>query len=222
MLLPSPGLPARPAAQSRLHGRFCAVVALALAIGQPAVDAQAQLQTPAPAQRPAAVQPPGTDSRAPVPPKGPSGQLLPRFVSLKSDRVNMRTGPGTEYPTQWVYRRAGLPVEVIGEFDSWRQVRDAEGATGWVLASLLSGRRTALVEPWELKSGEAKATAAAPQIALKADSRDGAGDVARIEAGVIANIRSCDGRWCAVAIGDFNGYLEQRRLWGVYKGETVR
>ena len=142
---------------------------------------------------------------------------MPRFVSLKSDRVNMRTGPGTEYPTQWVYRRAGLPVEVIQEVEAWRRVRDSEGATGWVLASLLSSRRTALVEPWIVKPDKAT-----PQISLKADARDSADEVAQVEAGVIANIRHCDTRWCAVTIDDFRGYLQQHRLWGVYKTETVR
>jgi SH3-like domain-containing protein len=130
----------------------------------------------------------------------------------------MRTGPGTEYPMQWVYRRAGLPMEVIRELEAWRQVRDSEGATGWVLASLLSSRRTALVEPWLVKAD----MPVLPQVALKDDDRDNAGNVALVEAGVIANVRTCDGRWCAVTIGDFRGYLQQSKLWGVYKGETVR
>lgn len=86
---------------------------------------------------------------------GASGLPVPRYVSLKSDRVNMRNGPGTDYPTAWVYRRAGLPLEVIKEYEGWRQVRDADGAAGWVLQSFLSGRRTALVLPWELKAGTA-------------------------------------------------------------------
>src|SRR6516225_828217 len=84
---------------------------------------------------------------------GGSGLQIPRYVSLKSDRVNLRQGPGTEYPIAWVFRRAGLPVEVIREFDGWRQVRDSEGTTGWVLASLWSGRRTAVVLPWEASGG---------------------------------------------------------------------
>ena len=95
---------------------------------------------------------------------GASGLPVPRFVSLKSDRVNMRNGPGTDYPTAWVYRRAGLPLEVIKEFEGWRQVRDADGAAGWVLQSFLSGRRTALVLPWEIKAGTAAPQGgAAPQ-----------------------------------------------------------
>ena len=148
---------------------------------------------------------------------GPSGLPMPRFVSLKSDQVNMRSGPGTDYPTQWVYRRAGLPVEVLREFEGWRQVRDAEGATGWVLASLLSGRRTALVVPWE-----AKPPAAPPQVAIKDDNSERARDVAKVEAGVLANVRTCDGRWCEISIGEVRGYIEQKKLWGVYPSEIVK
>lgn len=148
---------------------------------------------------------------------GTSGLPVPRFVSLKADRINMRSGPGTDYPTQWVFRRAGLPVEVIREFEGWRQVRDAEGTTGWVLASLLSGRRTALVMPWELKTGRAP-----PQVAIKDDDNERAKDVAQVEAGVIANVKFCDGRWCEISVADVRGYLEQKKLWGVYPNETVK
>lgn len=148
---------------------------------------------------------------------GNSGLAVPRFVSLKADRVNLRTGPGTEYPTSWVFRRAGMPVEVIKEFESWRQVRDADGATGWVLSVMLSGRRTALVLPWELKQGKAT-----PEVLLKANDRESAQTIATIEAGVIANIRSCDKSWCAVAVGDYRGYIEQKKLWGVYPDESIR
>jgi len=154
---------------------------------------------------------PGAPSAA-----GASGLPLPRFVSLKSDRVNMRNGPGTEYPTAWVYRRAGLPLEVIKEFEGWRQVRDAEGATGWVLQSFLSGRRTALVLPWEVKEG-----AAPPQVALRRSDSDRARTVAMVEAGVIANVLACDSRWCRVSVDKFRGYIEQKKLWGVYEGEIV-
>lgn len=140
-----------------------------------------------------------------------------RFVSLKSDRVNLRSGPGTEYPTSWVYRRAGLPLEVIKDFEGWRQVRDADGATGWVLQYFLSSRRTALVAPWDLKGGTA-----APQLELFADNSEKARVIAKIEAGVIANVLSCDGRWCRVSIEPYRGYLQQNRLWGVYAAEIVK
>ena len=170
---------------------------------------------PAVAQSPAG--PAGASTPVAAAGIGTSGLPVPRFVSLKADRINMRTGPGTDYPTQWVFRRAGLPVEVIREYESWRQVRDAEGTTGWVLASLLSGRRTALVMPWDVKR-----SVPPPQVAIKDDDSERAKDVALVEAGVIANIKLCDGRWCEVSVGDVRGYLEQKKLWGVYPNETVK
>ena len=146
-----------------------------------------------------------------------SGLPVPRFVSLKSERVNMRTGPGTDYPTGWVYRRAGLPLEVVKEFEGWRQVRDADGATGWVLQSFLSGRRTGLVLPWERKPG-----AQPPVVPIVASDSTSASVVAKVEAGVIANLHSCDGRWCRVTIEQYGGYIEQKKLWGVYEGEAIK
>lgn len=141
---------------------------------------------------------------------------MPRFVSLKSDRVHLRQGPGTDHKVLWVYRRAGLPVEVIKEFDGWRQIRDAEGVTGWVLQSLVSGRRTVLVMPWEAKGDTL------PQYSLRSDDSESSRAVAIVEAGVLGTVRSCDGKWCYLSIGDHLGYIEQKRLWGVYEGEKFR
>lgn len=146
-----------------------------------------------------------------------SGLPLPRFVSLKADRVNLRAGPGTDYPTSWVYRQAGLPMEVLKEFEGWRQVRDSEGATGWVSQSLLSGRRTALVTPWDKKPDTP-----VPQISVRNSDSARARAVVLVEAGVIANIHTCDGLWCSVTIDRFRGYLPQKDLWGVYPNEIVK
>lgn len=146
-----------------------------------------------------------------------SGLPLPRFVSLKSDKVNLRNGPGTDYPTSWVFRHAGLPLEVIKEFEGWRQVRDAEGTTGWVIQSFLSGRRTALISPWDVKAGQT-----IPRVSILADDSTSSRVVADVEAGVIANVLSCDGAWCLIAVDRFRGYIEQQKLWGVYKKEVVR
>jgi SH3-like domain-containing protein len=153
-----------------------------------------------------------------TPETGPSGLPVPRFVSLKSDRVNLRQGPGVDYPTAWVFQRIGLPLEVIKEFESWRQVRDAEGTTGWVLGSMLSGRRTAVVLPWEVKAGQAHQALAA----LRDDDSERAGAVAQVEAGVLASIITCDGKWCRVSVGGFRGYIEQAKLWGAYKDEVIK
>jgi len=142
---------------------------------------------------------------------------MPRFVSLKSNPVNLRTGPGRKYPKAWVFRRAGLPVEIIQEQQAWRRVRDSEGASGWILRTLLSRRRTALVLPWE--AGKAKQPVF---VDLKADPQASAQTLARLEAGTLAAVKSCDRIWCNISVGRFSGYIAQNKLWGVYPDEIVK
>jgi SH3-like domain-containing protein len=154
--------------------------------------------------------------------RGTSGLALPRFVSLKVDRVNLRQGPGTDYPTAWVYHRAGLPVEILKEFEGWRQIRDSDGATGWVQGIMLSGRRTALISPWALKPGAAKSDTAAGPIDVRDDDRADARTVALVEPGVVAGVLGCNGQWCRISAGDIRGFVEQVKLWGVYEGEIVK
>ena len=149
---------------------------------------------------------------APANPTGPvTGLPLPRYASLKTDRVNLREGPSKEHATKWVFQRAGLPVEITAEFDIWRKVRDSEGAEGWVLRSLLSGRRTGLV-------GVGKAGQIFP---IYVEPRATSAVAARLQSGVIANARSCDGAWCLVDGDGYKGYIEQSSLWGVYPNEKI-
>jgi SH3-like domain-containing protein len=152
------------------------------------------------------------------PPKkdNPSGLPLPRFVSLKADKVHVRQGPGTDHRIAWVFQQAGLPVEVLAETEQWRRVRDADGATGWVFHAALSGRRTVVVLPWEAKAGQAV------QAELKAREGASAPAVAIVEAGVIGSVKACDGKWCEIAVGPHAGHIEQKKLWGVYDGEVVK
>jgi SH3-like domain-containing protein len=145
-------------------------------------------------------------------PVGPVTKLpLPRFASLKTDRVNLREGPSKDHATKWVYERAGLPVEITAEFEIWRKVRDSEGVEGWVLHSLLSGRRTALVTP--NKKGE--------NSKLYARASASTDLAATLQSEVIVNIRNCDGAWCLVDGDGFKGYIEQEKLWGVYPDEKI-
>lgn len=146
-----------------------------------------------------------------------SGLPVPRYVSLKSDRVNVRRGPGFDYAIAWTFQRAGLPVEILKEFETWRQVRDSDGTEGWVLQNLLSGRRTALVTPWDVK-----AEPRAPATPLQESASESSSVVALIEPGVLATVISCDKTWCRVSIAEQRGYIAQGKLWGVYKDEPVQ
>lgn len=142
-----------------------------------------------------------------------SGLPLPRFVSLKADEVSVRRGPSWEHAVAWVFRRIGLPVEVIAEFDVWRQVRDSEGATGWVHGRLLSGRRTVLIAPWKAGQGT---------LDLHGAASGGSVAKAKLSPGVLGDVDSCDGKWCQITAGGVSGYISQDMLWGVYVGEAVK
>ena len=140
-----------------------------------------------------------------------TGLPLPRFVSLKASRVNVRIGPSNEHAVKWIFVRAGLPVEIVQEFENWRRIRDSSGAEGWVYHGLLSGRRTALVAPWQ----NAEPTA----LYVRGDATSTV--KATLAPNVVVQVRDCDGQWCEVEGPSFAGFVEQAMLWGVYPDETV-
>ena len=139
-----------------------------------------------------------------------SGLPLPRFVSLRSDEVRMRTGPGVRYPIDWVYKRRNMPMEVIHEFGTWRKVRDFQGIEGWMHQSMLHNRRTLTV------TGQTRTLRNGP------DSKTAA--VARMEPGTIGKIIRCEGNsgWCRLSFGKFEGWLRRVEFWGVYSEEGIK
>jgi SH3-like domain-containing protein len=113
-----------------------------------------------------------------------------------------------------MYMKSGLPMEIVQEYDTWRRVRDADGSEGWINQSLLSGKRTAIVAPWQRGEGA--------RIDLLDDPEDGADVVAILEAGVMGTIKSCDGQWCEMTFDGHTGWISQSQLWGAYPGEKVK
>lgn len=143
---------------------------------------------------------------------GPVSKLpLPRYVSLKASRVNVRVGPGRQYAVSWLYLKPGLPVEVIQEYELWRRIRDSEGSEGWVYHSLLSGERTSIAAPW-LKG---KAT----MIDVHRSPAVDAPLAARLEPGVVAQVQECESGWCEITVSKRDGFVRQEDIWGVYPGE---
>lgn len=150
----------------------------------------------------------------PVQKLGKSGLPLPRFASLKANRVNLRIGPGREHAISMRYLKAGLPVEIINEWSNWRQIRDWEGTEGWVHGSLLSGKRAVIVAPWSLGTGKLLEMFAKPDEQSRL--------VAQLEAGASAQIKQCADNWCQLEVAKREGWIEQDRLWGVYGGEPIK
>jgi SH3-like domain-containing protein len=141
----------------------------------------------------------------------PTRLKLPRFVSLKADRVNVRRGPSSDHAIAWVYHRKDLPVEIIAEFEHWRRVRDSDGEEGWVYHSLLSGRRTAIVAPW-IKG---------KTVPMLHDPQSEASVVALVGPGVVGDVESCSGHWWQLNVQGHEGWVQQALLWGVYPGEHI-
>ena len=157
---------------------------------------------------------------------GASGLPLPRFVSLKSKRVNMRVGPGRDYKVQWLYVRKGLPMEIIREFGNWRKVRDPNGNEGWVLHSLLSGKRVSIITPWDAHKPDENKTTPAPMANMHASATQNSAIVAKIEAGTMGEVEECENEWCKLRViisksDNITGYVSQSLLWGVYPDETI-
>jgi len=128
-----------------------------------------------------------------------------RFVTLDADEVNVRTGPGIRYPIKFILRREGLPVEIVKEFDVWRQIRTMEGDEGWTHKSLLSGGRAVIVK-------------GSMQTMLKKPDSS-ARPVVKLEPGVVAGLDRCDNEWCYLSIAGYKGWVLREGVWGVYPDE---
>ena len=140
-----------------------------------------------------------------------SGLPIPRYVSLKSDHVNVRAGPTKDNDVAWTYTRSGLPVEITAEFENWRRIRDSEGEEGWVYQSMLSGKRMALVAPWRKQEA----------VPMYQGPDTSAGLVALVKAGVVATLEDCTGDWCRLSAAGYEGWIAQTMIWGAYPGEQV-
>jgi SH3-like domain-containing protein len=133
---------------------------------------------------------------------------VPRFVSLRSDKVNVRTGPGEQYPIDWVFTRKDMPVEIVAEFNHWHRIRDVDGTEGWVQERMVTGKRAVIVRGQQ-------------RVLYERPSSDAA-IVARAEPGVIAKLLECQPAWCRVEAGGVSGWLKREEIWGVYPGEVIQ
>jgi len=137
-----------------------------------------------------------------------SGLPIPRFVTLKSDDTNIRTGPGTRYPIQWVYHRPGMPVEIVEEYDVWRKIRDIDGTTGWVHKTMLDGKRNVMIKGKD------------PRI-IRSEPEAKAKPILKAEPLVTARLVECQIDWCRIQISGRKGWVEKQYLWGIYPKEIV-
>jgi SH3-like domain-containing protein len=130
-----------------------------------------------------------------------STKKTPYWASVSQPEARMRTGPSTEFPVKWMYKRQFLPVKVVAVHEVWRKVEDPDGDQGWMHVRLLSPNRTALV----IGSGVA---------ALRDDPEATSRIAWRVEPGVVGRLDDCQKGWCRLDIAGRTGYIEADRLWG--------
>lgn len=133
---------------------------------------------------------------------------VPYWASIASGEAMTRKGPAKTYPGIWLYKRRDLPVRVLKRHEHWRLIEDPDGTRGWMLATLLSDRRSALV-----KAGEPRSIHAEPS-----DSSDLR---YRAEPGVVGRIEKCGSGWCRFAVGNREGFIRVGDLWGVTANEVL-
>jgi SH3-like domain-containing protein len=132
----------------------------------------------------------------------------PYWASIASGQAMTHTGPGRNYPNVWLYQRRDLPVRVVKKYETWRLIQDPDGAQGWMLVTMLSDRRTAIVKPGEPR-------------AVRTDPNDGAKVRYMAEHGVVGRISKCASGWCRIEIGKSVGYIKTSDVWGVGENEVV-
>jgi len=130
----------------------------------------------------------------------------PYWVSIDVDKARMRTGPGRNYPANWLYQRRDLPLKVLDVYGEWRKVEDPGGTQGWMLRTFLDERRTAIVI-----GGIAE---------LRASPEPSAHINWRVEPGVVGRLSKCANNWCRFDVDGRSGYIEQSDIWGVEPGES--
>jgi len=131
----------------------------------------------------------------------PSGLPVPRYVSLKFDVVNARSGPSDDHRLLWVYHVKGLPVQVVAEMGEWRRICDPDGSVSWVHERTTDGHRTVM----RTQAGPAP---------IYRGPRARAEIVAYLAPRALAAVDRCQNGWCKVHVGRAAGWVDAASVWG--------
>lgn len=133
---------------------------------------------------------------------------VPRFVSIKFNEVNVRTGPAKDCPIEWVFIKKGEPVEIVAEYEEWRKIRDINGEGGWAHSSVLAGNRFVVIV----------ANNVVPLLSSvgKYDTI-----IAKLSPGLRCSLKKCRQDWCMIEYKNYKGWVPKKHLWGVYPEEDT-
>ena len=132
----------------------------------------------------------------------------PYWASIASGQAMMRSGPGRNYPGLWLYQRRDLPIRVVQVYTNWRKIEDPDGQQGWMLVTMLSDKRSAIIRPGAPRDLHNKPNAQS-HVAYK------------VEPGVVGKITKCRDGWCKMTIAKREAYVKVSDIWGLSDGESV-
>jgi len=127
------------------------------------------------------------------------------FASLRSSKTNVRSGPGLGYPIKFTFFQRGLPIHVVSEYDNWSEIRDFEGSSGWITNSLITKRRTLLIQT------------KAEFINMHKKPNEKSTIIYRLENNVIGSYIKCleEEDWCALEVENKKGWVRKNYLFGI-------
>ena len=122
------------------------------------------------------------------------------FLSLKKNKVNVRYGPGFEYPIKYIYKKINLPIKQIDKKENFRRIIDHKNNSGWIHVSQLK-----------------KVNSLIPKIdkILFSKPTNFSKPLAKIEKGRVLLIQNCNDDWCKVKTGNFKGWVKIENSWGI-------
>ena len=150
-----------------------------------------------------------------------TGLPIPRFITLKSNEVNLRKGPNSKYPISWTYQRKGYPMQLIAEFENWRKIKDVDNVEGWVHENLITGARSVLVIDNQYQRENPEYQKRKKELVIFPYPDETSYPMLRVEFGVLAKLKKCTVDWCKVRIEDLSGWVRKENLWGVFEEEII-
>ena len=122
------------------------------------------------------------------------------FLSLKKDKVNVRYGPGFEYPIKYIYKKINLPIKQIDKKENFRRIIDLKNNSGWIHIS-------------QLKKGNS--IIPITDKILFSKPTNFSKPLAKIEKGRVLLIQNCRNDWCKIKTDKFKGWIKVENSWGL-------
>ena len=122
------------------------------------------------------------------------------FLSLKKNKVNVRYGPGFEYPIKYIYKKINLPIKQIDKKENFRRIIDLKNNSGWIHISQLKKVNSIIPKTDKI---------------LFSKPTNFSKPLAKIKKGRVLLIQNCNNNWCKIKTDDFKGWVKVENSWGL-------